>query len=88
MHYFFIIDFSALGLILIIDVSFLMIRIQKQCSCFSNEGNGASEEEERALPGVIIAGNADHVRFLYTLADIGYAYGNKYLRGCATNVLK
>lgn len=57
--------------------------------CFSNEGTSASNEEnERILPGAVIAENPDHVRFLYTLADIGYAYGNNYLRKSATDVLK
>ncbi|VDM12620.1 unnamed protein product [Wuchereria bancrofti] len=55
---------------------------------FSNEENERSNEEnERILPGAVIAGNSDHVRFLYTLADIGYAYGNNYLRKSASDVL-
>ncbi|KAM3727860.1 putative ubiquitin carboxyl-terminal hydrolase FAF-X [Dirofilaria immitis] len=53
-----------------------------------NEGIPATNEEnERILPGAVIAENSDHVRFLYTLADIGYAYGNNYLRKSATDVL-
>ncbi|OZC06143.1 hypothetical protein X798_06870, partial [Onchocerca flexuosa] len=53
-----------------------------------NEGSAANNEEnERILPGAVIAENPDHVRFLYTLADIGYAYGNNYLRKSATDVL-
>ncbi|EFO24354.2 hypothetical protein LOAG_04131 [Loa loa] len=53
-----------------------------------HEGTAASNEEnERILPGAVIAENSDHVRFLYTLADIGYAYGNNYLRKSATDVL-
>uniref|UniRef100_A0A0R3RYZ8 USP domain-containing protein n=1 Tax=Elaeophora elaphi TaxID=1147741 RepID=A0A0R3RYZ8_9BILA len=54
----------------------------------SDEGiTPSNEENERILPGAVIAENPDHVRFLFTLADIGYAYGNNYLRKSATDVL-
>ncbi|EJW73658.1 hypothetical protein WUBG_15432 [Wuchereria bancrofti] len=63
-------------------------RFRSSVLYFSNEENERSNEEnERILPGAVIAGNSDHVRFLYTLADIGYAYGNNYLRKSASDVL-
>ncbi|KAL3990716.1 Ubiquitin carboxyl-terminal hydrolase family protein [Acanthocheilonema viteae] len=56
-------------------------------SSWNEETTSGNEENERILPGSVIAVNPDHVRFLYTLADIGYAYGNNYLRKSATDVL-
>ncbi|VIO89329.1 Uncharacterized protein BM_BM2 [Brugia malayi] len=59
---------------------------QTLTSC-NEENERGNEENERILPGAVIAENSDHVRFLYTLADIGYAYGNNYLRKSASDVL-
>ncbi|VDK83254.1 unnamed protein product [Litomosoides sigmodontis] len=56
-------------------------------ACWNEGKTAGNEENERILPGAVIAANPDHVRFLYTLADIGYAYGNDYLRKSATDVL-
>ncbi|CAG9536041.1 unnamed protein product [Cercopithifilaria johnstoni] len=56
-------------------------------TCWNEGTTAGNEENERILPGCVIAANPDHVRFLYTLADIGYAYGNNYLRKSATDVL-
>uniref|UniRef100_F1KPN6 ubiquitinyl hydrolase 1 n=1 Tax=Ascaris suum TaxID=6253 RepID=F1KPN6_ASCSU len=47
----------------------------------------SGEDDERLLPGAAIAANPDHVRFLYTLADIGYEYGCGELRDAASRVL-
>lgn len=56
--------------------------------CFSEVITSSGEDDERLLPGAAIAANPDHVRFLYTLADIGYEYGCGELRDAASRVLK
>ncbi|VDM98498.1 unnamed protein product [Thelazia callipaeda] len=56
--------------------------------CLFNVGTAErSEGSERILPGSVIAENCEYVRFLYTLADIGCAHENNYVRKAATDVL-
>ncbi|VDM41159.1 unnamed protein product [Toxocara canis] len=53
----------------------------------SEAATPSGEDDDRLLPGAAIASNPEYVRFLYTLADIGYEYGCVELREAASRVL-